>query len=222
VPVIVKIFLFLTQIFIIFLSSLIGQNKSLEWEIVRDDSIVTVRKIGDNKIDTVLISTNEDKSNYLNDEDYSDYYYFIDSYYNLSLIGPYLSYEYSYEGSGGAHPIYGSFYRTLNLLNKLEVSLDELFDKEILLSVLLNDSLIQAHLVNDNPKTLNELEESLIGGCEISFYEFLKSFSIKAIHQNKVEIEFGLTHGCEALRGNFTSFTIILPISNKLKKYTLK
>ena len=217
-----KIFLYLIQIFILSTSILIGQNNSLEWEILRQDSIIVVRKIGDMKIDTVFISKNESKADYQNDDDYPDYYYFIDSYNILSLVGPYLSYEYIYEGSGGAHPIYGSFYRTLNLSNKLEVSLDELFDKEILLSVLLKDSLIQAHLKNKTPKTLKELEESLDGGCEISFYNFLKSFSIKAIQSDKVEVEFGLTHGCEVMRGNFTSFSILLPLSNELKKYNLK
>ena len=83
----------------------------------------------------------------------------------------------------------------------------------------MKDSTITSHLSSRKPINLNELSKFLDGGCEISFFEFLKSFAITSIDLKSAEIEFGLTHGCEVMRGHFTSFIIKLPISDELKNY---
>ena len=201
----------------------VSQTKQRQpWKIVRADSVILVQKHGSDAVDTIFVAENDSKANHQDEDDYDDDYYFDDTYHPLSLTGPYLSYRYSYEGSGGAHPIYGSWYRTIDLENRQEVSLDQIFDQRVILSVLLKDTLIQSHTTNLHPGTLAQLVESLDGGCEMSFFRFLKSFSIRSVNRDEVMIEFGLTHGCEVMRGNFTSFVITLPTSTALQEYAIE
>lgn len=208
--------------------TLVEQVKS-DYTIVQTDSIVAVRNNLTLEIDTLLINENEgnDGSNdedisstdSTHEDDLSSFYFFNTRHDVILLVGPYLSYEYSYNGSGGAHPIYGAYYRTIYIPSKKEVSLDSLFNPDVIFKALLKDSLIVHSMTNKTPEDLYELTSSLEGGCEIDFSELLISFAIKSIDSKKVEVEFGLTHGCEVMRGNFTTITINLPVSSVLKEY---
>jgi hypothetical protein len=191
-----------------------------DYTLIRIDSIVAVSNNITREIDTMFVNENESGIDSTQEEgSLSSEYFFNSTHDVISLVGPYLSYEYSYDGSGGAHPIYGSYYRTVYIPTKKEVSLDSLFAPDVVFQALLNDSLIVHSLTNKNPKDLYELTSSLEGECEISFSDLLISFAIKSIDPKKVEVEFGLTHGCEVMRGNFTTITIILPISSVLSQY---
>ena len=68
------------------------------------------------------------------------------------------------------------------------------------------------------PKNLQQLCDSLDDECEIDFTFLLESFAIKSIHGDKATILFGLTHGCEVEKGNFTMIEIALPIQNSFNK----
>jgi hypothetical protein len=202
-----------------------------DYEIQQHDSIVTVLNKITNKISTVLMNEHEteeesaqpeDSTDSASSEEYHPVFYFNSENQIKLLIGPYLSYKYSYDGSGGVHPINGSYHRTINVETKKEVPLDSLFDSIVIFDALLKDSIITNSLTNKNPKDLTELVSSLDGGCEISFHDFLKSYEIISANLNSVAIEFGLTHGCEAARGNFTTIEVVLPISSKLKKYIVE
>jgi hypothetical protein len=202
--------------------SIITTGKS-GYTLLQTDSVVVVKNNLTQEIDTIFVNQHESGVDSTYDKDELSYEnYFNSTYEVISLVGHYLSYEYSYEGSGGAHPIYGAYYRTIDIPTKEEVCLDSLFDSDVIYHALLQDSLIVRSMTNRNSKNLQELVSSLEGGCEISFYDLLKSFAIKSINSRKVEIEFGLTHGCEVMRGNFTTMTINLPVSLLLSQYLSK
>jgi len=191
-----------------------------DYTLIRIDSIVAVRNNITQEIDTLLINENDSGvDSTVEAGSLSSEYFFNTRHDVIYLIGPYLSYEYSYNGSGGAHPIYGSYYRTLYIPTKKEVSLDSLFEPDVIFRTLLKDSLIIRSMANKNPEDLYELISSLEGGCEISYSDLLISFAIKSVDSKKAEVEFGLTHGCEAMRGNFTTITINLPVSSVLHQY---
>ncbi len=127
--------------------------------------------MGTNVIDTIFIEehTKSDTS----DE------WFDNRYVPLSLVGPYLSFSYGYNGSGGVHPISHSIYKTINLNNRGEISLDQIFPREEIYNALLQDTLIVNRLTEEDPGSLEELIDKLDGGCEISFSPILHSFCIR-------------------------------------------
>ena len=139
-------------------------------------------------------------------------YFFDENYKLLSIVGPYVSLSYSYNGSGGVHPICGTCYETYVPGSSDRVSLADLFDEDDIQHALLADTLIQSHLTKKAPKDLNDLVNNLDGGCEMDLGDILTSFAVGAIDSDSVTINFGITHGCELMRGNFTELTIRLPI----------
>ena len=201
-------------------------NVKSRWQIIINGHLTLSKEILSGKLDTLFINEdnhvvdtvetngdNQKRSLYV--EEYSS-----NSNYSIQyLIGPYLSYAYSYYGEGGAHPAYGSYYRTINLYDKKEVSLREIFPDSSIYISLLKDTIILNNLTNKAPKDLDNLVSSLDGGCEIDFRNILTSFSFGTAYEDSVEIVFGLTHGCEADRGNFTSIWINLPMNKNLAIY---
>ena len=183
-------------------------DTSAKWSILHGDECIITKNLDSNSMDTIFIE--EHTKSDTTDE------WFDDRYVPLSLVGPYLSYSYGYSGSGGAHPISGLFYKTINLNNKAEISLDQLFPREDIYSALLKDALIVNRLTEKDPGSLDELIDKLDGGCEISFCDILHSFYIKRIEGDTAEIEIGLRYGCEVMRENFTKLTIQLAIPKKI------
>jgi hypothetical protein len=198
--------------------SLIQKIKS-DYTLVQTDSLIVVRNNLTNEIDTVLVDEYESSVESESEEGLSESYSFSSKHEVVFLVGPYLSYDYSYEGSGGAHPAYGSFYRTIDIPTKRQVSLDSLFAPDVIFHALLNDTIIVRSMTNKSPQNLYELISSLDGECAIDFSGLLISFAIISVDSRNVDIEFGLTHGCEVARGNFTTITIHLPVSNVLNQY---
>ncbi len=143
--------------------------------------------------------------------DTSDYYY-EDEYRVMSIVGPYVSWSYSYDGSGGPHPIAGIRYETHVPGNFGRISLPEIFPEIEIQRALLADTLILSHLRKQSPANLTDLVGSLDGGCEMDLDDILTSFAIGAIESDSVTVNFGITHGCEVMRGNFTEMTIKLPL----------
>jgi len=178
------------------------------WEVLWNDSIAIRNDLNTFQRDTIYCNISE-----YDDSDTNSFpYYYEESNQILSIVGPYLSYEYSYNGSGGAHPIYGSCYATYNIETKDEVSLDNIFNPNDIYTALLADSTIIKYLKKKEPNNLQDLLQNLDGDCEVNFYSILNNFAFVNVDEDKVLIEFGLTHGCEVLRGNFTVIQIILPI----------
>ncbi len=177
------------------------------WRLVRDDSLKVVQNPKTRSLDTVLF----DK--YLTADDSTEPgYYYEESSRVISVAGHFLSYDLSYSGSGGMHPVGGGYYRTIDLRTGKEVSLETLFDPDEILTALLRDTNITKYSTRLPSVNLRDFIASLDGDCAIQFIDMLSSFAIKSITQTVVVVEFGLTHGCEVMRGNFTLFTIRLPV----------
>ena len=183
---------------------------------------------------------------------FQPYWYSYTDYQMLSIVGPYVSFFSTYEGSGGVHPLYGhvlnlcelgrrdepetpdtssapydtekSFEKmirtakNLREIGKTQAKITDIFNAKDVFRELMKDSIIHAHLHQFTPKNLQQLCDSLDDECEIDFTFLLESFAIKSIHGDKATILFGLTHGCEVEKGNFTMIEIALPIQNSFNK----
>jgi hypothetical protein len=170
---------------------------------------------------TTLVDTNEDG------DTPESFYYYYDNHKLLSIIGPYLSFETEYDGSGGAHPVYGTIYKTINFakdkttqwseLDFQDGLLTDIFNDKDIYRALMKDQLITNHLKKKKPKDLADLLANLRGGCEMDLTHLLNSFRIVNIDRNIALIDFGFTHGCEADRGKFSGTAIGLPVLKKNK-----
>jgi tetratricopeptide (TPR) repeat protein len=197
----------------------------------------------------------DDNNEYYGDSDLTYFrpdWYSNNDYQMLAIVGPYVSFLSTYDGSGGAHPIYGNVLcvselgrveapepqdtstapydtterfekmiratKNLRETDKSHAKITDIFPETDVFNALMQDSIILAHLPKFTPKNLRELSDSLDGECEMDFSYLLESFAIKSIHHDKAVILFGLTHGCEVEKGNFTTIEIELPIPDMSKK----
>jgi hypothetical protein len=135
----------------------------------------------------------------------------------LSVVGPFVSFlSLKFQDcEGGNHPTDYVYYSTINLKSKKNISLNNIFDSKILFSSLIKTSWVNNYLHNNKPKNLTELINELDGGCEISFMYSLEQFAFKSISDSSVIVQFGLEHGCEADKGNFSNFEVKLPIPDQ-------
>ncbi len=199
----------------------------------------------------------DDNNEFYGDAD-SDLSYFQPYWYSytdcqmLSIVGPYVSFFSTYDGSGGVHPIYGhvlnvcelgrkdtaaipdtstapcdtekSFEKMIRTTKNLrevgsnQPKITDIFPENDVFQELMKDSIILAHLHQFTPRNLQQLCDSLEGECEIDFSFLLESFAIKSIRGDTATILFGLTHGCEVEKGNFTTFVIKLSIPAMSKR----
>lgn len=200
---------------------------SSDWVISWDSTIAIAYAINANQIDTIFYDFFEDENGtYLGYRnffwDYKDgnwFWYFEGDFTMLSVVGPFISFMYSYDGSGGAHPIVANYYRTYSLIDHSEVKLTDIFSSKDIYKELLKNSLIKKYLKGYKPKDLQDLVKKIDGGCEIDFLYMLEHFAIKEIDSSKALIEFGLQHGCEVGKGTFTNFEITLPIPENYSKH---
>ncbi|MBI5726461.1 MAG: hypothetical protein HY965_01305 [Ignavibacteriales bacterium] len=186
----------------------------------------------------------EDRDYYPGDsseEYFRDWSYYSDENEMLSVVGPYVSSLNTYDGSGGAHPIYGirmNVFELGGMGEKSEASEDtselpfqilssikngkgfdvklpkitDIFPEKDIFEALMKDSIITASLHGVKPANLKMLVDSLDGDCAIDFSYLLESFSFKSVRNKKAVVVFGLTHGCEVEKGTFTFIEIELPI----------
>ncbi len=187
------------------------------WSITKESRFVVSTLYPQAKIDTIFTDQIANES----EEDTAEG---LPSYLNeihtpLSLLGSFLSYAYSYEGSGGVHPICGTNYSTVDLRSKEEVPLNQLFSDDDIRRALLRDTIITKALYTSDTSSLSEVVKHLDGGCEIGFNEMLKHYRFGTVTGDSIDIAFGLPHGCEMMRGNFTTFAIRLAIPPSLSHF---
>lgn len=146
----------------------------------------------------------------------------------LSVVGPVLSWSASWYFEGGAHPSYGTAYRTIDL-SKLdpagdkdgtvrlqEANLAELFGKEAVFRQLAADPHVRAAIKGEfseiggekhaTPNSLDELLEAADGGCRAYMGDrLIKDFAfLYRAGRRTAAVQIGLSHGCEVMRGEFT------------------
>ena len=130
----------------------------------------------------------------------------------LSAMANLVSYSTSWEGSGGAHPVYGSMFQTVDLDTGQPGDITQIADEADVVAALLAEPLIQKYYKGNTPSDLDDLIGGLERPCEISFADLPSHFRLKAIRGDRMTLEFGLQHGCETMRRNFTRFAITVPI----------
>ncbi len=156
----------------------------------------------------------------------------------LSVVGPIVSWTQNWYSEGGAHPSYGTVYRTLDLSKidphapasgraaRPEANLAALFGEKPVFRALLRDPAVRAALDGEftgkkalEPKTLDELLDSADGGCQSRMGNALVTdfgFSYRLAGRIAV-VQIGLSHGCEVNRGAFTLLTpLYFPIPEAL------
>lgn len=199
---------------------------SSDWEISWDSTIAIAYSVNSNEVDTIFYDYYEDKKGthfgyrniWENNQSEEWFWYFEADFTLLSVVGPYISFMYSYDGSGGVHPIIANYYRTYSLTCQSEIQLTEIFPSEDIYIELLKNSIIKKYLKNYKPKDLHDLIKNIDGGCQTNFLSMLENFAIKEISNSKAVIEFGLGHGCEVGKGTFTNFEITLLVPEKYKE----
>jgi hypothetical protein len=115
-------------------------------------------------------------------------------------------------GSGRAHPIAGAYYETHTPVSSRQIALTELFPEGDIERALLADTIKESHLTKKHPRDLAHLVDNLDGGYTMELQAILTSFAVSSIDGDSVTIDFGITYGCELMRGSFTEFAISLPI----------
>jgi hypothetical protein len=138
--------------------------------------------------------------------------YFRSTHRILSTVGNVVSFTEIYDGSGGAHPIAGERYATLDLATREPADIAQLFDEAKVVTALARHPVIVKHLRGAKPKGLDEMVAALGSPCEMYFHPLRSAFRVKKVRGARAVIEFGLGHGCEVMRGNFTAIEIELPI----------
>lgn len=150
----------------------------------------------------------------------------------LSWVGPYLSYreESNWGCMKAAHP--GSLtefqVKDLRAPNKV-LALNQLFPDSEILKALLADTVIREALAADPQASKGQQKFSSTaallsalaaryGKCEYELgKDMLKHFAFHHIQGQQVAVRIGLSHGCEAARGNLTQLGILLKIPPALK-----
>lgn len=134
----------------------------------------------------------------------------------ISVVGSIVSIERHYYSEGGAHPSYGTTWRTIDLDTGEPVSLRGIFPEDEVFAALRSDRVIRdAYMGNalTDPYSLIDLIDGLDGECAMWFSpDMLSEFAFHHVSGDQVAIRIGLTHGCEWQRGNFTQLGLYLTI----------
>ncbi len=136
----------------------------------------------------------------------------------LSHFGPYVSYRTDWYFEGGGHPSFGTTYNAVKVGKTVEVAdLRDLFSEEAIYSAILQTDIVQRTSLEHS--NLSELIDGLARTyeCEMSFEHFFSSFFVRAVTDNAAEVVVGLTHGCEAQRGNFATLILKMDVREDLK-----
>lgn len=145
----------------------------------------------------------------------------------LSWVGPYLSYrQESYWGCmKTAHPGMQTEFLVKDLrAPQKPLALNQLFPDAQILKALLADGVVRQALAKAPKRSFQSTAELLAalnelnGECEYYFgKDMLTHFAFHHVQGQQVAIRIGLSHGCEAARGNLTQLGLLLPIPPALK-----
>lgn len=202
------------------------------WEITWSDQRATARHVESGKeIQLYKDRKSEAEGNRLEN-----------NYTMLSVVGTVVSYRFEWYSEGGAHPSYGTAYEATDLSkfnSKIrtgkerlpKANLAELFGSKAVFRALVTEPTVLAGVrgdlgdtgrppgsgatANPNPKSLKDVTEAADGGCQAKMGEnLLTDFYFAFLLGGKVAaVQIGLSHGCEAMRGEFTRLDrIYLPV----------
>ncbi len=118
----------------------------------------------------------------------------------LSVVGALVSFQRDGNGycEGAAHPWASSSFAVIDLRTGKAVSLYDLFPKAEVDAALAADPFLKKS--KDDPEA----------ECKFNLADFDKSFAFVDLKGDHVGVRIGLTHGCEAARGNLTQIGVSL------------
>jgi hypothetical protein len=124
----------------------------------------------------------------------------------LSAVGALVSFQKDGNGycEGAAHPWANSSFATVDLRTGKPVSLYDLFAKAEVDAAMAADAFLKK--AKDDPEA----------DCKFTLADFDKSFAFVDLQGDRVGVRIGLTHGCEAARGNLTQIGVLLKPSAAL------
>jgi hypothetical protein len=156
------------------------------------------------------------------------------TYQFLSLVGPYLSFEVSYQcDCGGAHPEEYTRFRTVDLSRGgADAQLNEVFPDSQLLRALLDDKIVKGALgktspapAKAEPKSVAQLLQALdlkevkLHDCYYHFNKdtLLSSFVFYDFKGADASVRISLSHAVEVCRGQMTQLGLTLSAPESLR-----
>ena len=156
------------------------------------------------------------------------------TFWPVSVVGPFLSYERDDYWDGGAHPSGGETFVSVDTRDpKQHLKLTDLFEAASIRGALLSDPIVQHILTREKiapPPTLEGLVKALsnkaFGGEMDGMFrfpnEFLDDFAFHHIENGKIAVRFLLPHGSEINRFHHTQLGLMLPIPARWKSAFLQ
>lgn len=119
-----------------------------------------------------------------------------------------------------AHPGAYTQVKTYNLTTGAPLKLTDIFPDKQVLQALLADKIVKKNLspgssgqFSSSQQLVDYLTHNGVGECAYTFgSDSLTNFYFHHIRNNQVAVRLGLSHGCEAARGNLTELGLYLPI----------
>ena len=136
----------------------------------------------------------------------------------LSVVGSVVSYETrtAFYCEGTPRPRASASFGTVDLRTGADVDIRLLVPDAVIVEALKQDPLIATALGGRDPLRLQDLIDTVDGGCEVSFLFLGTSFAFYDVDDNEVTLRFGLTHGCEVMGGNLTEIDVSVPMPRVL------
>ena len=180
------------------------------WQIRWDDSSAIARRTADPSEQVVLYAQPETR-----DEcDYNELKGRV-----LSVVGSIVSFETNsgWYCQGNAHPGHVARFRTIDLQTGEDVDIRRLLPDADVVAALKEHPFVNKALGEHDPADLGSLIRQADGGCAATFLFLATSFVVYELRDDKVAVRFGLTHGCELMRGNLTEIEIEIPVPQGLR-----
>ncbi len=144
-----------------------------------------------------------------------------------SWVGTLISFEQSdnWNCIATAHPGAYSQIKTLNLVSQSPLKLTQIFPDSQVLKALLADPIVKKYLPVKPPRfrssqhLMDYLVDKGTGECAYTFeQDSLSAFYFHHTKGNQVAVRIGLSHGCEAARGQLTEIGIYLTLPQAWQK----
>ncbi len=149
----------------------------------------------------------------------------IDSAHELqSVVGPIISFlgDFGADCEGAAHPSAATRFVVFDARTGKELPITTWFNEATILAALKADPIVAKTIKGMQINSLSDLAKKAATECEFSYFGLENSYAFHHLKGNQVAIRFGLSHGCEVMRGNFTQLGIYLPIPNSLRPWLEK
>ncbi|MCB5195888.1 hypothetical protein [Deefgea salmonis] len=141
-----------------------------------------------------------------------------------SVVGPIISFmsDFSSDCEGAAHGSAAARFEVFDARTGKELAITSWFSEATILVALKADPIVAKTIKGIQINSLSDLAKKAATECEFSYFDLEHSYAFHHIKGNQVAVRFGLSHGCEVMRGNFTQIGVYLPIPDSLRPWLEK